>query len=428
MNEPTTFPRLLAGSALNGAVVRTFVTCLLIVSLSSADQSLFGYAIPSITREFGVGLPVIGNILSLAFLVACPTVVVAGLLSDRWGRRPVMLGLLTLSATCVGLQAFAHSIAILTLLRVVGFASGGCMYALTGAAMIEQSPDRFRGLLVGALQIGYPLGFALGSVAVTTLLQPYGWRALFLPALAIPFLVPVLYFQLGPGAVRVTSADLAPPVPWHQRLAALVSARHLRTSLAGFAGSFFSNFAIGSLSYFLPTYLVQSRGLSAAAAGAIVGSSYALGAAGYLVAATTGEFLTTRRNTLVLWITLGTALFGVALALPDGTRLLIPAFSVVIFFLFGSEGVRVPLLGELYPTYIRATAMAAVGSLSVAAALLIAPIMVTHGVGYLGWTKALYAFGGFPLVLAAISYAFLPNPRSGRALDTIADNVGERLV
>jgi hypothetical protein len=34
------FPRLMVDSALKGAAARTFVTCLLIVSLSSADQSL----------------------------------------------------------------------------------------------------------------------------------------------------------------------------------------------------------------------------------------------------------------------------------------------------------------------------------------------------------------------------------------------------
>ena len=77
------------------------VFCLFAWTVSNLDQSLFGYAVPGITTEFGVGLETIGIILSIGFIVAAVIVVFAGLAADSWGRRWT-LGLLLAAVLLVG--------------------------------------------------------------------------------------------------------------------------------------------------------------------------------------------------------------------------------------------------------------------------------------------------------------------------------------
>ncbi|MBT8061794.1 MAG: MFS transporter, partial [Gammaproteobacteria bacterium] len=73
--------------AVRGHPIRTFLICLAGMTLSTMDQALFSYAIPGITEEFQVGLDVAGLMLSLSFLAASFTVVIAGVLTDYLGRR-----------------------------------------------------------------------------------------------------------------------------------------------------------------------------------------------------------------------------------------------------------------------------------------------------------------------------------------------------
>ncbi|MFT7289198.1 MAG: NNP family nitrate/nitrite transporter-like MFS transporter, partial [Halieaceae bacterium] len=92
------------------------------MTLSTADQALFSYAIPGILREFDIGLDVVGLLLSTSFAVAAFTVVIAGALTDRLGRVRVFAILLAASAACVGLHVFAANLSLLALFRILGFA------------------------------------------------------------------------------------------------------------------------------------------------------------------------------------------------------------------------------------------------------------------------------------------------------------------
>ncbi|HEY1965705.1 MAG TPA: MFS transporter, partial [Acidobacteriaceae bacterium] len=44
---------------------------------------------------------------------------------------------------------------------------------------MESSPRRFRGVLSGMMQAGYPMGYLLASVAMQTLAPSFGWRSVF---------------------------------------------------------------------------------------------------------------------------------------------------------------------------------------------------------------------------------------------------------
>ena len=98
-----------------------FVTCLLGWSLTSMDQSLFGYAIPGIQAEFGASITDVGWVLSLSFVFAAFASAIIGTLTDRHGRRTMFLFCLASSALLVGLHAFVVGLVSLTILRMFAF-------------------------------------------------------------------------------------------------------------------------------------------------------------------------------------------------------------------------------------------------------------------------------------------------------------------
>jgi MFS transporter, SHS family, lactate transporter len=57
---------------------------------------------------------------------------------------------------------------------------------------MECSPRRFRGVLSGMMQAGYPMGYLLASVAMQTLAPAFGWRSVFFVGAPVAILIVVL--------------------------------------------------------------------------------------------------------------------------------------------------------------------------------------------------------------------------------------------
>jgi MFS transporter, SHS family, lactate transporter len=59
---------------------------------------------------------------------------------------------------------------------------------------MESSPRRFRGVLSGLMQAGYPMGYLLASVAMQTITPIFGWRSVFFVGAPVAILICVLTF------------------------------------------------------------------------------------------------------------------------------------------------------------------------------------------------------------------------------------------
>jgi len=110
---------------------------------------------------------VLGSLYAILQFFFAP---VWGRLSDKFGRRPILL--LTVGGTCLGyaLWVFAGSFWVLVLSRVVGgIASGNLSVATASIADVTSRESRSKGMaLVGvAFGLGFILGPALGGWAST---------------------------------------------------------------------------------------------------------------------------------------------------------------------------------------------------------------------------------------------------------------------
>ncbi|MGH8639965.1 MAG: MFS transporter, partial [Burkholderiales bacterium] len=129
----------------------------------------FGIIIPLLpfyAETFGASPFVIGLLFasfSLSQLIASP---ILGELSDRWGRRPVLIVSLIGTAISFALLAVAQSLVMLFAARIVdGLSGGNITTARAYIADVTPEEDRPRafGLLGAAFGLGFIVGPALGG-------------------------------------------------------------------------------------------------------------------------------------------------------------------------------------------------------------------------------------------------------------------------
>src|ERR1700730_12140227 len=115
-----------------------------------------------------------------------------GALADRYGRnRPLML--------CViyfylyqELTGLAPNYLFFVVCRALyGIGMGG-YWGIGASYAMESSPRRFRGVLSGLMQPGYPMGYLLASVAMQTLAPTLGWRSVFFVGAPVAVLIVIL--------------------------------------------------------------------------------------------------------------------------------------------------------------------------------------------------------------------------------------------
>lgn len=406
-------------SAVSGTPRRVFLTCFLGMTLCTADQAFFSYSIPALMKEFDVDLSVIGLVLSASFALATVTVVAAGVLADRYGRARMFVILLGLSAVFVALHAAANDIVTLGVLRAASFALAAGIYPIGNTLVIETAPARYRGVLAGTLQVAYPLGFFLGSLIAAQVLDTAGWRVAFLTA-AVVVPVAALLGRFLPEPTTFAKREQPKVSRQGGLLSELTSRAWRKTVICCFVGSAMSSLAVGGLTYFLPVFLVEEYQATPSLAASLVGLTYLIGIVGYVLAFSVGEFLLTRRNTLITWLWIGGAILGATVWLANSVAAVVAGVAMTIMFLFGSEAVRMAMIAELFPARLRVTGGALAGAAGVTTGLLIVPMLLGELAPRLGWPVSFTLTAVLPLIVAGAAFLMVDNKPSAQPLDESA--------
>ena len=401
---------------LKGYPIKAFAICLIAYATAQMDLALFGYAIPSIREEFNLSLSGVMAIVSVAFVLGGILIVWLGTLADRLGRKRMFEFSLIGSSILVALHSVVPNPATLAALRGTSIAVGGLSYPVTGAIISEEFPARVRGLFMGLLQIGYPLGWALASVWAAWLLGSYGWRYLFLVGLVSLPLVWVVHRVIREPARSSAARATDTPRP---SVTELLAPGIRRRAVLLFCAQFLFVWAYAGSIFLFPSYLSSSRGLESFDFSLLIGAGNAIGILGYILAAITGEYWMTRRNTVVLWTMLGAATFQALVWLTSDFTSTLWVYGLMSMFFYGSAAVKFAYLAEVFPTRLRATAMATCGSFAVTLGSASGPFMVSLAVERFGWDIGYAAVVGIPLVLAGLLYIFLTPVPSGLEVEEV---------
>ncbi|MEM7708055.1 MAG: MFS transporter [Pseudomonadota bacterium] len=401
---------------LRGYPITAFVVCLLAYTTAQMDLALFGFAIPAIREEFNLSLSGVMTIVSSAFVLGGLLIVWLALLADRLGRKALFKLSLLASSILVALHGAAVNSLTLMFLRGSSIAAGGLSYPVTGAIISEEFPARSRGLFLGFLQIGYPLGWALASLWAAWLLSQHSWRWLFLTGLVSLPLIWVVHRLIREPRRAVEARGVGQE---KVRLKELFSPGLRRRTALLFCAQFLFVWAYAGSIFLFPSYLAEHRSMAAVEFSLLIGAGNAIGIIGYILAAVIGEFYMTRRNTVVLWTLLGALMFQVLVWGAESYGQILAAYGVMSMFFYGSAAVKFAYLAEVFPTRARATAMATCGSFAVTLGSAAGPLLASLAVETVGWTVGYSLLVGVPLFLAGCLYLFLTPVASGLEVEEV---------
>lgn len=410
-------------SQVRGYPLRAFLICLIGVSLENMDQAFFGFVLPQLSKELGWGVVERGWYVTLTFAVAGLCIAGLGVLTDRWGRKAVFSTSMLVGSLFVAAMFWAKSTWSTILLRTLGFATGGIQSPVVGTIVVEETPSRYRGLMSGILQIGYPLGWFFASQFVLLLTDTWGlsWRFVFFVALlSVPYMY-VIQTQLREtkAFLKAKESVASGTSEYAQgRFSELFSPRMRFRSIILFLGEYFHVFAYGS-TILLTTYFQEFRHWAPRDSVSLVGWSYGVGAVGYILAAIVGEFWISRRTTCIIWAWLGSVAFFIMIW---NTHTYWPTavfFFLMTTFFYGTTAVKFTFIAENFPARLRATGVTFSGSLAVNLGIASGPLALSYAVAYFGgdWNKAYTLCGIAPIFASGLFFLLMPREPLGIAED-----------
>lgn len=371
------------GAAAGGETsILTVALCFCVAVFEGIDLQAAGVAAPKLGPAFHMSPGQLGWFFSASTFGLMLGAAVGGRLSDRFGRKAVLIGALAFFGLLTVATALSPSVTwLLTNRFLTGVGLGGALPNVLALTAENTAPNR-RNTAVGALYGGMPTGGALASL-VSVFGASGDWRLVFyLGGFAPLLLAPVLYFLLPDSRELNRAKQAAGAEGLHPRsvgFALLGESRAARTILLWVA-FFLSLLTMYVLLNWLPSLMV-SRGLSRPSASWV---QMAFNVCGALASAVTGmtmdrlplnkvvfgSFLLAAVGLVVLWLA------PVALAIS------VVVGGVVGATISATQALLYSLAPATYPTQVRGTgvgAAVAVGRLGSAVGPLLAAALLGSG-------------------------------------------------
>lgn len=153
----------MSGAGAEGPRFGDVAPLLAVVLLDAASYAIILPALPSVLLRLGAGAGAGGILIAshaAATMVGAPLL---GRLSDRLGRRPVILGSLAVALAAYVGFAFAANLWLLFAARIVsGFAAGNL--SVVQAALSDATPEERRGRAMGLMTTAWGVGFFVGPM------------------------------------------------------------------------------------------------------------------------------------------------------------------------------------------------------------------------------------------------------------------------
>lgn len=374
-------PELIDNARVSTFQWRVFALCFFVAILDGFDTQAIAFTGPSITQAFGLGAGALAPILTAGIVGMVLGAMILGLMGDKFGRRPTIIGSVALFAVASLATAFAQTTDQILVLRfIAGLGMGGATPVVLSLAA-EYGSARHRGTIMTTVLLGLPAGAILGGLLAARMLPSIGWEGIFAVGGIVPLLLMVvlifalpesLYFltrqrtdssleKVGKIVARITDKPLdagstfsVPELDVKTRVSSLFAGGLARNTLGIWTIYLFNWVAWFMFLSWLPTVL-KATGLPAEQAPM---GTVAVNAV-FVVCAIPLSIILPKINVRLLLLAL--FVFGIALCVGlanSGTN------WALVFVLAGLAGLGIGgqqivlnyMVAQAYPTALRATA------------------------------------------------------------------------
>jgi AAHS family 4-hydroxybenzoate transporter-like MFS transporter len=180
--------------------------CGVVLFLEGYDIAAVGYAIPSLSDAWKIHPSAFTQVLTAGNVGLMLGSVGAGLLGDRLGRKPVLIGCVTAFGLFSLLSALVYApsqLEVLRFLTTLGL-GGGLPIALALAS--DFAPRMVQSRLVTLMCTAVPVGFTVGGLLASRLVAIFGWPAIFVAGGLLPLVAMLLLILWLPESSELHEA------------------------------------------------------------------------------------------------------------------------------------------------------------------------------------------------------------------------------
>jgi MFS family permease len=344
----------------SGAVAGATVALVLLTAMNFVNY-LDRYILPAVQEqvkgEFHLTDNQLGSLTVWFFVAYVLTSPLTGWLGDKFPRKPMIVIAGLMIAGMNFFTASVHSYLSLNL-RHAALGVGEASFGIFAPALLADFYSRQqRNAALTVFNVAIPVGAAMGFLLGGNIAQAYGWRMAFI-ASAVPgalIALLILFFMREPertGEHEKAKVDKG-------TVLSLLKNKAYLTAILGYAAV---TFALGGISFWMPSFLNRMDGRDVGAAGTIMGGITVVCGLGSTLLGGWWANSWSKKNPKALYyvpaISAGLAAPPALLCFFGPKPLVLPMLALAVFFIFlGTGPVNAATLNAV-PANLRATAMA----------------------------------------------------------------------
>lgn len=388
------------------------------------DVGIMAFIVAVLAKEWALTPEQVGMVGSVNSIGMAIGALIAGLLADRMGRKPILIFTLLLFSVASGLSAMTTTFTVFIILRFfIGIGLGGEL-PVAATLVSESVPAKERGRIVVLLESFWAAGWICAALISYFLIPKYGWQIALIIGAAPALYAVYLRYSL-PDSPSFQRQIVKPKSSMIENMKSVWSKKNIRSTSMLWILWFCVVFSYYGMFLWLPSVMVM-KGF-----GIIKGFEYVLimtlaQLPGYFSAAWLIE-RAGRKFVLVTYLVMTAAsayFFGTA----ETTAGLITSGIFLSFFNLGAWGALYAYTPEQYDTEFRSTGSgmaAAVGRVGGIFGPMVVGYMVAHKFSF----PSIFTFFCIVTIIGALSVLILgKETRAQEIVEEVEMNNNEATV